>query len=171
MVINNFTTNESRHTWLFKKVQTNHNFFNGAQVIQRAINKAKQVQATTRTKHEADNNIITETESEDKALDFVVDDRRKQYQGYGYQKENRDGDTIGPKHNQHRHDQVTEDNTNLEYYNDTLQKSNKTTKISDLQLEDTHKYSFLVALTKRKAAANVSQIRPIGLLQAVLQTL
>eukprot|EP00972_Heterocapsa_arctica_P068137 10061683-Heterocapsa_arctica.AAC.1 len=105
------------------EVQTNRSFFNGAQVRQRAMHKAKQVQAAKRAKHKTEHNIITEAETEDKQLDFVVEDRRKQYQGYLYQTENRVqeekriakhnedlnntkyGATIVPKHNKHSHDQ------------------------------------------------------------------
>eukprot|EP00972_Heterocapsa_arctica_P089105 13139864-Heterocapsa_arctica.AAC.1 len=71
------------------EVQTNHSFCNGAQVIQRAMNKTQQEQAGKLTKHKAENNVISEIETEDKTLEFVVEDRRKQFQGYVDQQENR----------------------------------------------------------------------------------
>eukprot|EP00972_Heterocapsa_arctica_P012125 1779085-Heterocapsa_arctica.AAC.1 len=53
------------------------------------MHKAKQVQAAKRAKHNAEHTIITKIETENKASDFVVEDRMTQFQGYVNQQENR----------------------------------------------------------------------------------
>eukprot|EP00972_Heterocapsa_arctica_P019946 2942125-Heterocapsa_arctica.AAC.1 len=82
--------------------QTNHSFFNGAQVRKRAMPKAKQIQAHKRDKRKKATNKDQLTEEEElcetpdsgtdanRINNHVVENRRRQSQGYLDQKEDRE---------------------------------------------------------------------------------
>eukprot|EP00972_Heterocapsa_arctica_P104696 15430298-Heterocapsa_arctica.AAC.1 len=89
--------------WTPKQEQTNHSFFNGDQVRKKARAKAKHIQAHKRDKRNKAKNKgpVTEEEELSEAPDsstdthrinhhHVVENRRKQSQGYLDQKEDRE---------------------------------------------------------------------------------